>query len=435
MTTDTEIPTTNTTAPRSPSRRCWIAFHLLRPIPPNRMNRGERGNPKSAPLGDVERLYLSSQSQRYAWRKALAQGELASRLGTRTRRLPRLVKEALDRQGADPGIARGMSELLRTIGKAESAPSAEGAVDAEDMTSAILYLTRDEIDAMSVFALAHADALLRVDPAGEAAPPDDASGKAAPPDKAAKKKSKKAVASVVDRAGELTRLRGELTTFLATTAPRLAPDVALFGRFNTSEEIRPIAATLRVAHAIGVTPYEPAYDFFTTNDDCTPGGPAAHMGLIEHGSAVFYQYLDLAATSLVEALGDRAEAAQTAAALARVVALVTPSGAENSTAPHTPPAYLEVHIHRGSQPLNLCEPFASPLTHRADADVLTQAVRALRAHVRSVHDTLYEPEEVVARFTFVPSSRSLSLPLYKGETRLASLAELCKAVQSAVESA
>ena len=71
-------------------------LHFLTSYPPANLNRDDLGNPKTARLGGVERLRVSSQSLKRAWRTSQTfQQELAGSIGTRTKRLGVKVFEAL----------------------------------------------------------------------------------------------------------------------------------------------------------------------------------------------------------------------------------------------------------------------------------------------------------------------------------------------------
>ena len=66
----------------------FIQLHFLTSYPPANLNRDDLGKPKTARLGGVERLRVSSQSLKRAWRTSETfQKEFSGSIGTRTRRL------------------------------------------------------------------------------------------------------------------------------------------------------------------------------------------------------------------------------------------------------------------------------------------------------------------------------------------------------------
>jgi CRISPR system Cascade subunit CasC len=54
----------------------FIQLHQLTSYPPANLNRDDLGRPKTAKMGGVDRLRVSSQSLKRAWRSVLAQREL-----------------------------------------------------------------------------------------------------------------------------------------------------------------------------------------------------------------------------------------------------------------------------------------------------------------------------------------------------------------------
>ncbi len=46
----------------------FVQLHLLTSYPPSNLNRDDTGRPKTALMGDAQRLRISSQSQKRAWR-------------------------------------------------------------------------------------------------------------------------------------------------------------------------------------------------------------------------------------------------------------------------------------------------------------------------------------------------------------------------------
>ena len=48
----------------------FIQIHLLVSYPPSNLNRDDLGRPKTATMGGTQRLRISSQSLKRAWRKS-----------------------------------------------------------------------------------------------------------------------------------------------------------------------------------------------------------------------------------------------------------------------------------------------------------------------------------------------------------------------------
>ncbi|HGG58993.1 MAG TPA: type I-E CRISPR-associated protein Cas7/Cse4/CasC, partial [Gammaproteobacteria bacterium] len=72
----------------------FIQLHLLTAYPPSNLNRDDLGRPKTAIVGGSERLRISSQSLKRAWRTSeLFESALGEHRGTRTKRLGEQVFE------------------------------------------------------------------------------------------------------------------------------------------------------------------------------------------------------------------------------------------------------------------------------------------------------------------------------------------------------
>src|SRR5690349_2680012 len=66
----------------------FVQLHMLVSYPPSNLNRDDLGNPKTARMGGIDRLRISSQSLKRAWRTSEPfQQALSGNIGTRTKRL------------------------------------------------------------------------------------------------------------------------------------------------------------------------------------------------------------------------------------------------------------------------------------------------------------------------------------------------------------
>lgn len=101
----------------------FIQLHLLTAYAPANLNRDESGRPKTAFMGGVERLRVSSQSLKRAWRVSETfEAAMDGFMGKRTRRIGvdyvyRPMKDA----GIEEKIAKSSSELIaKEFGKLKS---------------------------------------------------------------------------------------------------------------------------------------------------------------------------------------------------------------------------------------------------------------------------------------------------------------------------
>jgi CRISPR system Cascade subunit CasC len=403
----------------------FVEFHALTSHSPSNLNRDELGTPKSAVFGGTRRLRLSSQCLKRTWRTSeYFRGEFADEeLGVRTSHLPAIVLEALGEELAEP-VREGLVALLTAIGtgdsgraKAEQEDSEEEEAEegdavapvvdaAEAETRHLLFLSRQEIAAVKEFALSHREEL------GALFEAPSAKGKAA-----AKKVLSKA---------KLEKARKLLAAHMRERCKRNAVDVALFGRFVTSEEIQTVDAAMQVAHALGTQKVEIEYDYFSAVDDLATGPGAGHIGESEFASSVFYKYAACDLRLLLKNLDGEAELAAAAMkGLAVAIARAVPIGKKNSTAPQNPADYLEVVVRRDA-PVSLANAFLRPASPSRDADVMDESIRLLRQQAVR-YDAAYGGE-VIAR---------LALPLRKVDLDKSakpfeSLEELTKELQPLV---
>lgn len=78
----------------------FVQIHLLTSYPPSNLNRDDLGRPKTAVMGGVPRLRVSSQSLKRAWRTSESfQTALAGHIGTRTKEMGPRVEHRLIEAG------------------------------------------------------------------------------------------------------------------------------------------------------------------------------------------------------------------------------------------------------------------------------------------------------------------------------------------------
>lgn len=318
----------------------FVQLHLLTSYPPANLNRDDLGNPKTARLGGVERLRVSSQSLKRAWRTSeLFQQAMAGSIGTRTKRLGVEVFEALIAAGIGEKQAK---EWAGQIAKVYGAIKKDKPLEIEQL----VHVAPEE--------RATLDALVAKLAEDKRAPTDE----------------------------ELDALLHEQT----------AVDIAMFGRMLTDEpsgrkrQQFSEEAAVQVAHAIGVHASAIEDDYFTAVDDLNRNDPgAAHIGEAGFAAAVFYQYLCINRDLLKKNLGDDETLTQKALrALTQTALTVGPTGKQNSFASR---AYAHFALaEKGSQqPRSLSLAFVKPVS---GADQASEAVEVL-ARVRANMDKVY----------------------------------------------
>ncbi|KUI98083.1 type I-E CRISPR-associated protein Cas7/Cse4/CasC [Vibrio sp. MEBiC08052] len=313
----------------------FIQLHLLTSYAPSNLNRDDLGRPKTAVMGGTERLRVSSQSLKRHWRTSdLFEAAMAGHLGIRTKRFGLSLFEALTQAGVkEKSAQKWAAEMAGQYGK----------------------LKKDslEIEQLAHISPAEQDAAL----------------------------SLVAVLAAEDRgpsAEELKALKNKQTSV----------DIALFGRMLASSPEFNVEAACQVAHAISVHSVTVEDDYFTAVDDLNDGktdAGSAHIGEAGFAAALFYSYICINKTQLIDSLqGDEALANQAIQALTEAVVKVSPSGKQNSFGSRAYASF--VLAEKGAQqPRSLSVAFLKPVV---DIDMGEAAVKALEKQAENF-DAIY----------------------------------------------
>jgi len=311
----------------------FIQLHLLVSFPPSNLNRDDLGRPKTAKLGGVDRLRVSSQSLKRAWRtSAVFQQALAGHIGTRTKRLCRDAFDRLLAGGIAEKTARSWAEKIAEVyGKREK--------DSLDIAQ-LVHVAPSECQKLNTLI----DLLI-----------------------------------AEQRAPEQDELDGLLEHVHAV-------DIAMFGRMLASKIQFNEEAAVQVAHAIGVHASAIEDDFFTAVDDLNQGDSgAAHVGDAGFAAAVFYQYLCIDRDLLLRNLGgDEALAERAIKALIESALTVAPSGKQNSFASRAY-AYYALAEKGMRQPRSLSLAFVQPVKGQDMAQEAVSKLETLRDNMNAVY--------------------------------------------------
>lgn len=315
----------------------FIQIHTLTAYPPANLNRDDLGRPKTAMMGGVERLRVSSQSLKRHWRTSdVFQEALRDHLGTRTKDIGEHVRNTLLGKGVNEKKAEEWAFAIAGVfGKVE-----KGKVT----TQQLVFISPDEWQAV--------DQLVSTLAEENRKPSDD-----------------------------------ELKSLLKKST---GVDIALFGRMLADSSSFNVEAACQVAHAISVHGVTVEDDYFTAVDDLNADHDdrgAAHIGETGFASAVFYSYVCIERASLLEKLdGDEALVDKAVGALLEAIATVSPKGKQNSFGSHAYASYMMVE-KGNKQPRSLSAAFLSPI--KGD-DYLSSAVKALETQVEHF-DRVYGP--------------------------------------------
>lgn len=309
----------------------FAQLHLLTAYPPANLNRDDLGRPKTARMGGAERLRISSQSLKRAWRTSSVFKEaLAGHVGTRTKEMGVGLYKRMTSAGIGEKNAREWTRAIAGVfGKLKASNKDKPLNDLE--IEQLAHFAPEEIAAI--------DELVDTLIAEKRAPADEG----------------------------LDLLRKN----------HRAADIALFGRMLAAATKYNVEASAQVAHALTVHKVAVEDDFFTAVDDLNPGDEdvgAGHMGINEFGAGLFYLYICIDRCLLVENLsGDKELASRAIAALVESAATVAPTGKQASFGSRARASYILCECGN-AQPRSLVSAFLQPV---AGQDQLADAVKGI----------------------------------------------------------
>lgn len=275
----------------------FLQLHLLISYPPANLNRDDLGRPKTAIFGGKQRLRVSSQALKRAWRTGPMFDDMRSEfMGQRTKKLGVEVYKEMIEAGISEETAKKFSqEIAKTFAKTKKAKKDN------DMT---------ELET---------EQLVHVSPTERAA-----------------------IRELIQNEMVNTEDWDKNWNKQLLQSESKAADIAMFGRMLADNPKFNVDAAVQVAHAITIHEVDVEDDYFSAVDDLnTEDGGAGHIGEANFASGVFYLYVNINQDQLIENLsGDKELAAQTIIALAKSCAQVAPSGKQNSFAAHAYAHYM-----------------------------------------------------------------------------------------------
>jgi len=348
----------------------FIQLHMLTSYPPSNLNRDDLGRPKTAVMGGKNRLRVSSQSLKRAWRTSeIFEKTLDGHIGTRTRRLGK-EKIISELPKDNPVSEVWAKDILAVYGEPDDEPG---------MLKQLVFVSPAEEKVLKEFLQEVKDALSNNNTGG-AAIQEIRSLQA--------KRSEKTKAE--DKKKITNQIVGKLRDLLLIAKITSAFDIAMFGRMLASSPTHNIEAAVQVAHAITVHEVAVEDDYFTAVDDLNRGKEemgAAHIGETEFAAGVFYLYACINRDLLLENLGGDTELADKAiAALMEASAKVSPSGKQSSFASRACASYILAE-KGNQQPRSLSVAFLKPVKGE---NILTTAISELEKR-RDNFDKVYGP--------------------------------------------
>lgn len=342
----------------------FLQLHLLTAYPASNLNRDDSGRPKTVDFGGTQRLRISSQSLKHAWRKSDVFSErVKGRVGSRTQRLGEVVQERLLAGGMSEAkalkIARSIAEVF---GKLEEEKSATDKKDKKAKNPVFIkqlaFVSPEERER----ALALAEKAL----AGE----------------------------------ELEFAKSDVLGRTDT-----ATDIAMFGRMLADDPNFNRNAAVQVSHAMTTHAAVVEDDYYVAVDDLKDpldrdDAGTSFIGVQEFGSGLFYTYICVDCDLLVANLaGDKALAGDALAALMECAMTVAPGGKQNSFASRARATFALAE--RGTQqPRTLAAAFmeAVPLGAAAQVDLVESSITrllGLRDAMAQVYGPCADADELV----------------------------------------
>jgi CRISPR system Cascade subunit CasC len=309
-----------------------IGIHTLTAYPPANLNRDEDGRPKTAMVGGVERLRVSSQARKRPWRLSDAMADVDAQISVRTRDLGKRFKEVMIENGASEKVAEAaamsVASVFGTLNKKKGK-------DLFKHQETVVY-GREEWDA------------------------------------------------AIDLANRLAEENREPSEAEVADLPRhtVSIDVAMFGRMRAAQ------TKLNVDSAIAVSPLLSTHavaieaDNWTALDDLDPVGSGG-MGEIEFASAIMYGFVSIDVDSLLKNLDENKDVAREGiAALMNAIALVSPQAMRSRFAQDTLPSLYRVEV--GPAVYSHQSAFSEPITGRA---LISDSINRLSTHADQASQT------------------------------------------------
>ena len=322
----------------------FIQLHLLTAYAPSNLNRDDLGRPKTAKMGNTDRLRISSQSLKRAWRTSdCFYQSLSDHIGVRSRRFARdwVYKPMIDNGISEKVAKESTIKIAGHFGKVKAEKSPKDPLSNLEIEQ-LVHISNNEQQAIKQLV----DLLI-----SEKREPTDI---------------------------EVKLLRKENSSI----------DIALFGRMLADSPAFNIEAACQVSHALGVSTVTIEDDFFTAVDDLNNydvDAGSAHLGERGFASALFYTYVCISRDLLLENLnGDEVLVEKTLKALTESATKVAPTGMQNSFASRAYTSYLL--IEKGSQqPRSLAVAYFKPIHSQ---DLVNDAITRLEDQ-RDKFDKVY----------------------------------------------
>src|ERR1039458_1781723 len=325
----------------------FIEIHAIQNFAPSNLNRDDTGSPKDCEFGGHRRARVSSQCWKRSVREYFQDHDLIpeTQRAVRTKKLVgeladmlRVAKDERTQEQATAVAAAAVEALgLKTDAKKEC------------KTSVLLFLGRDQIEALASLCHEHWEILLP---------------------RPAKKKE--------DEKKDEKKKQEVINSLKNSLKGSRAADLALFGRMIAEDPGLNVDAACQVAHALSTHRVAPEFDYYTAVDDLgrEDESGAGMVGTQEFNSACFYRYANIDLKQLEHNLqDDRKLALSGARAFLESFIMSIPKAKQNSTAAQNLPSFVMIVV-RDKGLASLANAFVRPVDGR-NAGLMVNSVDAM----------------------------------------------------------
>ena len=305
----------------------FIQLHILTSYPASNLNRDDTGRPKSLVYGGAERIRISSQSLKRAFRESTVfAAALPGAIGKRSQDFAAVLVKNLEAKGLsnEEAIKRVASVIENDkLGKIKKDSS---------KTEQLVHLGQDEL------------ALLN---------------------------------ELSEQLAEVEKI--ETKNMLVLKNKPKAADIAMFGRMLADNSGFNVEASVQVAHAFTTHRVTIEDDFYTAVDDIKTADTsqdrgAGFLGVQQYGAGLFYLYICINADLLLSNLdGDKALAKNAIAAFIEAAATTSPTGKQNAFASRSRAQYILQEIG-ADMPRTLGVAFQNPIGGSRENDYLNASI-------------------------------------------------------------
>jgi len=310
----------------------FLQLHILTAYSAANLNRDDTGRPKTLNFGGVERLRVSSQSLKRAFRTSdIFEKLLPGALGKRSQDFARALVRALIERGVEEAEATARAEAVIEndhLGKVKKGKA---------QTEQLVHLGPDELATIGALA---------------------------------------------DRLAADAALDGK-SILVLKDKPRAA-DIAMFGRMLADNSGFNIEGAVQVAHAFTTHRATVEDDYYTAVDDLKntdreADRGAGFIGVQEFGAGLFYLYICINADLLADNLtGETALAADAIEALITAACTISPTGKQNAFASRGRALYTLLEIGEEA-PRSLAAAFQHAVGARSgEEDHLAASIKRIR---------------------------------------------------------